>query len=184
MAFYLPGFLIVAVTWLASMQQESSFSDLLEVLLAHLFLYFSCMTVTPKVSEIKSIEIFLVGCFLFIFAALVETFLINNVHFKSNLVKPINLNGSRIIEKLSCVKVEIDLSLTFNKSVQQKMFQKMTRQKEENENTMEPPNQVITQSRRATRNIIFPVAFVIFCFFYFMTYIYVLHDYNLLDKCN
>lgn len=70
MELYIPATMIVFVAWLATMKGHESFSDLVGVLLAMLFLYFSYIEVMPKVSDFKAIDVYLLVCFIYIFIAL------------------------------------------------------------------------------------------------------------------
>lgn len=179
LALYLPAILVVAVTWLASMREENGFSDLLGVLLAQLFLYFSYITVMPRVSDVKAMEIFLMLCFLFIFVALLKTFLDKATDINS--VKPNGdlsclANRIRVGKKISIVNAtKIDKSET-------KIFSK--RNVEELKVTIFECFHECKKMLRFVKNALFPASFVIFCVLYFVTYIYLLHDFNQLDKCD
>lgn len=74
MQLYAPSAVIVIVAWLACIANQTTYGDLVSVLLAMLFLYYSYITVMPKVNAFKAIDIYLSVAFFFIFMALVYTF--------------------------------------------------------------------------------------------------------------
>lgn len=69
MALYIPSAVIVVVAWLGN-NASGDFNDLAGVLTAQLFLFYSYISVMPKVSYIKAMDIYLMGCFVFILVAL------------------------------------------------------------------------------------------------------------------
>lgn len=74
MQLYIPSGVIVILAWLGSISNHASFGDLISVLLSMLFLYYSYLSVMPKVSEFKAIDIFLSVSFAFICSALLSYF--------------------------------------------------------------------------------------------------------------
>lgn len=70
---FIPATAIVITSWLALwMKRESTFSDMIQVILAITFLYYSYNTVMPKVSYIKAMDIYLGTCFIFVFLSLIK----------------------------------------------------------------------------------------------------------------
>lgn len=158
MELYIPAILIVVAAWLATIGKSSNFSDVLGVLLAQLFLYFSYITVMPRVSDIKAMDVFLAGCFAFIFFALLQTF----------------INTEEIFyEPQKTIKVSPCLEST----TKEKILNKKAK-----------PTLMKTVCKRATLNnfifyAMYPTAFILFCTFYFVTYMYFLHDHPKMEDC-
>lgn len=54
------------------MQAEATIGDMIEIMLAMTFLYFSYTATMPSVSYIKAADVFLGACFLFVFLAFIK----------------------------------------------------------------------------------------------------------------
>lgn len=72
---FLPATAIVVMSWLLLyMERTSKFSDMIEVILAITLLYYSYITVMPRVSYIKAMDIYLGSCFVFVFISLIKLY--------------------------------------------------------------------------------------------------------------
>lgn len=170
MELYIPAGIIVIAAWLATIGKADSFSDLLSVLLAMLFLYFSYVAVMPKVSDIKAMDVFLAGCFAFILVALLQTFVLTEKYFeKTEKVK--NDHGTTTEELVSNRKVtpfpdtnQNDAWATTTKVLKKRKVHQTKKQK---------MCKYITCKNFFLRAV-FPIAFVLFCLFYFVTYKHIL----------
>lgn len=146
MELYVPAGFIVTVAWLASIAGHSSFGDILAVLLAMLFLYFSYITVMPKVSDFKAIDLYLTVCFLFVFLALIQKFLIHEL-----------LRLDDHMEESKTTAVESMKVSTSEEALHPKITKK------------QPTRSCISKKCLLTY-VLYPSAFCIFCIVYFLTY--------------
>lgn len=106
MELYIPATLIVTVAWLICISEDGSFSDMLQVLLAMLFLYLSYITLMPKVSHFKAMDLYLVMCFTFVFLFLVKTYLSREVFVHSLNRKVTDKNEKKIYPNFENVSEE------------------------------------------------------------------------------
>lgn len=73
MVLFFPATGIVIISWVSlAMSKDNTFSDIIQVILAIIFLNFSHNAVMPKVSYIKAIDVFIQACFLFVFLSLIK----------------------------------------------------------------------------------------------------------------
>lgn len=70
---FLPATAIVFTSWiLLCMGRGSSFSDMIEIILAVTFLYFSYTAMMPRVSYVKAMDIYLGACFIHVFLSMAK----------------------------------------------------------------------------------------------------------------
>lgn len=173
MELYIPASMVVIVAWLSSLT-EFRFTNLLSVLLAQLFLYFSYITVMPKVSDVKALDVFLVICFLFIFVALVKTFFVKD-HKPVDDLK-VTQDEVQVLRPYNNKKPTTPTSVKV-KSFRSKCFQKVYA-------FCSWPSHHYCQGTNCVLFTSYPALFAIFSLVYFIIYMYVIHDQSQMDRCD
>lgn len=101
MALFFPATGIVAISWISLwMGKDNTFSDILQVILAVVFLNFSQNAVMPRVSYVKAIDVYIQSCLLFVFLSLIKLGLAKHLNERSNKNHK-NLHEGVIIDKPS-----------------------------------------------------------------------------------
>lgn len=170
--------LIVISAWLATVGNTSSFSDILSVLLSQLFLYFSYITVMPKVSDVKAMDVFLIGCFAFIFFALLQTFISTeeNLLNEHKVEQSLDFNTTNITKVHSRSDSAQDDQSGRNLKIKKRKIQKI------HFNFLQSIFKYITL-QNFFMYAMYPTSFFIFCFFYFIAYMHILHHENVQEDC-
>lgn len=72
-ALFFPATGIVAISWISlALGKDSTVSDMIQVILAVIFLNFTQNTVMPKVSYVKAIDVYMGACLFFVFLSLIK----------------------------------------------------------------------------------------------------------------
>lgn len=168
---FVPAGLIVIVGYIVSVTKQSSIGDVVGVILAELFLYFSYIAVMPKVSDFKAMDLYLVVCFGFVFAALIVKVYLCKDDSEARQTVPVNL----------CSKPK----RPFNNSVAN---EKVTRDSIK-ESKLEHVSYLLKAKfanfkfHHFCLYALYPLCFSLFCFFYFLTYMYIDDDYHGKKQC-
>lgn len=178
MELYIPAILIVISAWLATIGNTSGFSDILAVLLSQLFLYFSYITVMPKVSDVKAMDVFLIACFGFIFIALMQTFINTeeNLLHESHKVRD---SSTSVDFKINDINVNPYLGSPSHKK---KIVTKKRKNPKIKLTFFQSVCKYVT-CRNFFLYAMYPTAFSLFCLFYFVTYMHILHHDDEVDDC-
>lgn len=84
MALFFPASHIVAISWISLwLSNESTLSDIIQIILAMIFLNFTQNAVMPKVSYIKALDVFMGTCFFLVFLALLKLSVYKFLHRRS-----------------------------------------------------------------------------------------------------
>lgn len=157
--------------------------DMIEVIIAMTFLYFSYTTMMPGVSYIKATDVFLGACFLFVFLAFVKLAVhkMRTTKYVRRVSKRTGPNLDALMMKNHCDKTN------FNSAVDNEKTSEATTTaglltKDENgpgrcfgrTETKALKNKIFNSKLRSI--LIFPIAFVIFCAGYFIVYLAIVKD--------
>ncbi|KRY58884.1 Gamma-aminobutyric acid receptor exp-1, partial [Trichinella britovi] len=78
---FVPATAVVTSSWISLwMEDQTQFSDMFSIILAIIFLSFSFNAVMPKVSYIKVMDLYLGGCFIFAFLSLAKLIIVKLLH--------------------------------------------------------------------------------------------------------
>lgn len=163
MALFFPATGIVAISWISLwMGKDNTFSDILQVILAVVFLNFSQNAVMPRVSYVKAIDVYIQSCLFFVFLSLIKLGLAKHLNDRKK-DRP-NHEGV-IIDKAS-----LDLMVSEIEDVKHYVFAPNMIESRTGENCVDKYCLCCLTLLRKMSLFVFPLLFFSFGVFYFVVY--------------
>lgn len=97
---FIPATAVVMSSWVALwMAEDTTFSDVLSVILAIIFLAYAYNSVMPRVSYVKLLDLYMCSCFLFVFLSLAKLVIIK--YFCKKWAKENNQSSDWFLHQLA-----------------------------------------------------------------------------------
>lgn len=137
----------------------------------------------PRVSDVKAMDVFLIGCFAFIFLSLLQTFISTEETIYENSKRRKRDSSPSVSESINYIKVQPYADSSIDEYSEKKVLKKRKIVRHKTKLTRLQKFCKYVTFRNFFVYAMYPTAFTLFCLFYFVTYMSIIKSHHKMEDC-